>query len=154
MSTSRLIFDDKYRVGEWVAEQMSDGANWHDYYAMGAETKGDIVSGIVFENMNGHNANVHIAVSKPTKLFLELLDHAFIYAFQDCELQRLTGLVEVDNTKALHLDIHIGFRIEAIMKNAGSSGQDLLILVLWPENYMRGKRLWEKIPSKLPTTLH
>ena len=75
MSTSRLIFDDKCRVGEWVAEQMPDGASWHNYYAMGAETKGNIVSGIVFESMNGHNANVHIAVSKPTKLFLELLDH-------------------------------------------------------------------------------
>ena len=154
MSTSRLIFDDKCRVGEWVAEQMPDGASWHNYYAMGAETKGNIVSGIVFESINGHNANVHIAVSKPTKLFLELLDDAFIYAFQDCKLQRLTGLVEADNTKALHLDIHIGFRIEAIMKNAGSSGQDMLILVLWPENYMRGKRLWEKTPLKLPTTLH
>ena len=52
MSASRLIFDDKYRVGEWVADQMADGADWHNYYAMGAETKGNIVSGIVFENMN------------------------------------------------------------------------------------------------------
>ena len=119
MSASRLIFDDKYRVGELVADQMTDGADWHNYYAMGAETKGDIVSGIVFESINGHNANVHIAVSKPTKLFFELLDHAFIYAFQECELQRLTGLVEADNTKALHLDLHIGFRVEAVMKNAG-----------------------------------
>jgi hypothetical protein len=84
MSEPRLVFDDKYRVGEWVAEHMPDGASWHDYYAMGAEANGDLVSGIVFENMNAHNANVHIAVSKPTKLFLELLDHAFIYAFETC----------------------------------------------------------------------
>ena len=53
----------------------------------------------------------------------------------------LQDLVEADNTKALHLDIHIGFRIEAIMKNAGSSGQDMLILVLWPENYMERKAI-------------
>ena len=154
MSEPRLVFDEKIRVGEWVADQMPDGASWIDYYAMGAETNGEIVSGIVFENMNGHNANVHIAVSKPTKLFLELLDHAFVYAFQTCRLRRLTGLVEADHTKALHLDLHIGFRVEAVMKGAGSSGQDLLILVLWPENYNRGKRLWENKGSAPQTTLH
>ena len=154
MAEPSLIFDDKDRVGDWVADQMPDGASWHNYYAMGAEKRGELVSGIVFENFNGHNANVHIAVSKPTKLFLQLLDHAFVYAFETCKLRRLTGLVEADNVKALQLDLHIGFKIEAVMKGAGSAGQDLLILVLWPENYHRGKRSWEKVPPRHQTTLH
>ena len=154
MAEPSLIFDDKDRVGDWVADQMPDGASWHNYYAMGAEKQGELVSGIVFENFNGHNANVHIAVSKPTKLFLQLLDHAFVYAFETCKLRRLTGLVEADNVKALQLDLHIGFKIEAVMKGAGSAGQDLLILVLWPENYHRGKRSWEKAPPRHQTTLH
>ena len=152
MAEPSLIFDDKDRVGDWVADQMPDGASWHNYYAMGAEKQGELVSGIVFENFNGHN--VHIAVSKPTKLFLKLLDHAFVYAFETCGLRRLTGLVEADNVKALQLDLHIGFKIEAVMKEAGSAGQDLLILVLWPENYHRGKRSWEKAPPRHQTTLH
>ena len=154
MAEPSLIFDDKDRVGDWVADQMPDGASWHNYYAMGAEKQGELVSGIVFENFNGHNANVHIAVSKPTKLFLQLLDHAFVYAFETCKLRRLTGLVEADNVKALQLDLHIVFKIEAVMKGAGSAGQDLLILVLWPENYHRGKRSWEKVPPRHQTTLH
>ena len=49
MSEPRLVFDEKYRVGEWVAEHMPDGASWHDYYGMGAEANGDLVSVIVFE---------------------------------------------------------------------------------------------------------
>jgi len=154
MAEPSLIFDDKDRVGDWVANQMPDGASWHNYYAMGAEKQGELVSGIVFENFNGHNANVHIAVSKPTKSFLKMLDHAFVYAFETCGLRRLTGLVEADNVKALQLDLHIGFKIEAVMKEAGSAGQDLLILVLWPENYHRGKRSWEKAPPRHQTTLH
>lgn len=153
MAESRLVFDDKQRVADWVSDQMPNGAAWHDYYAMGAEVNGDLVSGIVFEEYNGHNANVHIAVSKPTKLFLDLLDHAFVYAFQTMGVQRLTGLVEADNHKALRLDLKIGFQVEATMTAAGSSGQDVIILVLWPENY-RGTRLWGKIESKRPTTLH
>ena len=153
MAESRLVFDDKQRVADWVSDQMPNGATWHDYYAMGAEVNGDLVSGIVFEEYNGHNANVHIAVSKPTKLFLDLLDHAFVYAFQTMGVQRLTGLVEADNHKALRLDLKIGFQVEATMTSAGSSGQDVIILVLWPENY-RGTRLWGKTESKRPTTLH
>lgn len=153
MAESRLVFDDKQRVADWVSDQMPNGAAWHDYYAMGAEVNGDLVSGIVFEEYNGHNANVHIAVSKPTKLFLDLLDHAFVYAFQTMGVQRLTGLVEADNHKALRLDLKIGFQVEATMTSAGSSGQDVIILVLWPENY-RGTRLWGKTESKRPTTLH
>lgn len=153
MAESRLVFDDKQRVADWVSDQMPNGAVWHDYYAMGAEVNGDLVSGIVFEEYNGHNANVHIAVSKPTKLFLDLLDHAFVYAFQTMGVQRLTGLVEADNHKALRLDLKIGFQVEATMTSAGSSGQDVIILVLWPENY-RGTRLWGKTESKRQTTLH
>jgi len=146
MAESRLIFDEPERVASWVADQMKGGAVWSEYYAMGAEKNGNIVSGVVFENYNTFNANVHIAVSKPSKLLLELLDHAYCYAFDTCKLKRLTGLVEADNEKAFKLDLHIGFEVEAVMKNAGSSGQDVFILVLWPENYRKGRQIWEKIP--------
>ena len=139
MPESRLVFDDKKRVGAWVAEEVQQRSEWGSFYAMGAETDGQLVSGIVFNNFNECNATCHIAVSKPTKLFLELLDHGFKYAFETCGLRRLTGLVEADNSKALKLDKHIGFIEEAVMKEAGSEGQDIVVLVLWPHNYHRGK---------------
>ena len=134
-----LIFDDKERVGAWVAEQVVQRSEWGSYYAMGAEVDGQIVSGIVFNNFNECNATAHIACSKPNKLFLELLDHAFVYAFETLGLRRLTGLVEADNSKALKLDKHIGFVEEGVMKHGGSDGQDMIVLVLWPENYRKGR---------------
>jgi RimJ/RimL family protein N-acetyltransferase len=140
MPESRLVFDDKERVGAWVAEEVVQRSEWGSFYSMGAEIDGQLVSGIVFNNFNEYNATCHIAVSKPNKLFLELLDHAFVYAFEGCGLKRLTGLVEADNSKALKLDEHIGFVKEGIMKQAGSEGQDMVILVLWPQNYYRGKK--------------
>ena len=139
MPKHRLVFDDKKRVGAWVAEEVKKRSEWGSFYAMGAETDGQLVSGIVFNNFNECNATCHIAVSKPTKLFLELLDHGFKYAFETCKLRRLTGLVEADNSKALKLDKHIGFIEEGVMKEAGSEGQDIIVLVLWPHNYWRGK---------------
>jgi len=135
---SGLVFDDKERVGAWVANEVDQRCTWGSFYAMGAEVNGELTAGVVFNNFNETNATAHIACSKPNKLFLELVDHAYKYAFEHCKLRRLTGLVEADNEKALKLDKHIGFVEEGVMKEAGSEGQDMILLVLWPKNYFRG----------------
>ena len=140
MAESRLVFDDKERVGAWVADKTGHLVPWSSFYAMGAETDGELNCGVVFNNFNACNATAHIAVSKPNKLFLELLDHAIHYAFDVCGLRRLTGFVDADNSKALKLDKHIGFVEEGVMKQAGSEGQDVIVLVLWPQNYCRGQK--------------
>lgn len=141
MQEPRLIFDDKERVGKWVADQVQQRCTWGSFYAMGAEANGELTAGVVFNNFNETNATAHIACSKPNRLFSDLVDHAFLYAFKECKLRRLTGFVEADNHKALRLDKHIGFVEEGIMRQAGSDGQDMIMLVLWPQNYRRGRKL-------------
>lgn len=139
MDTSRLVFDEKERVGDWVAAQVGQNASWGDHYAMGAEKDGELVAGIVFNNMTDSSATCHIAVSRVTKLFSALLDFGADYAFRRCGLLRLTGLVAADNPKALKLDKHIGFVEEGVMCKAANGGVDLIVLVLWPENFRGGK---------------
>ena len=51
------------------------------------------------------------------------------------KLNRLTGMVEDGNQAALRLDYKIGFEHEFTMRKAGNNGQDLHVLVLWPENF-------------------
>jgi len=131
--TSRLVFDDKERVGQWVAEQVEQKATWGSFYAMGVERKSDLIAGIVFHQFTDANAACHIAVAKPTKAFIELLHHAAHYAFNHCKLKRLTGMVTASNTKALQLDLHLGWEHEFSMRCAGMDGEDLHVLVLWPE---------------------
>jgi RimJ/RimL family protein N-acetyltransferase len=140
MSASRLIFDDKQRVGTWVAERVGQLASWGDFYAMGAELNGELVSGIVYNNVGASNATCHIAVSKPTKNLSELLDHAFLYAFNQLGLRRLTVFVEATNHKSLNLTSHIGFVDEGVMRRAGDEGQDVIMKVLWPSNYRKGRK--------------
>tara|TARA_B100000780_G_scaffold171289_1_gene119897 strand:+ start:265 stop:627 length:363 start_codon:yes stop_codon:yes gene_type:complete len=114
-------------------------SSWGDFYAMGAEVKGKLSAGVVLNNFTPCSATVHLAISKPTKLLSELLDHAFIYAFETCGLRRLTGLVEANNAKSLKIIKHLGFVEEGAMRQAGSDGQDIIVLVLWPQNYRKGK---------------
>jgi len=140
MSVSNLIFDDKERVGSWVAERVKQLASWGDFYAMGAELNGDLVSGVVFNNVGASNATCHIAVSKPTKTLSELLDHAFVYAFEQLKLKRLTVFVESTNEKSLKITSSIGFVDEGVMRQAGDEGQDVVIKVLWPGNYRKGRK--------------
>ena len=140
MSVSSLIFDDKERVGTWVAERVKQLASWGDFYAMGAELNGELVSGVVYNNVGASNATCHIAVSKPTKTLSQLLDHAFVYAFEQLGLKRLTVFVESTNHKSLKIVDHIGFAKEGVMHQAGDDGQDVVMLVLWPGNYRRGRK--------------
>jgi len=139
MSTARLVFDDKERVGAFVAAEVGQLSSWGDFYAMGAERDGEVIAGIVFNNVGECNATVHIAVSKPTKLLPELVDHAFVYAFKQQGLKRLTAFIEESNKKSLKINSHIGFVDECVMRQAGAGGQDVHLRVLWPHNYRRGK---------------
>lgn len=137
--TSLLVFDDKERIGKWVASLVGQMTSWGDYYAMGADLKGELAAGVVLNNFTPCSATVHLAVSKPTKLLSELLDHAFLYAFTTCKLRRLTGLVEAQNGKSLKIIKRLGFVEESVMREAGTDGQDIIVLVLWPENYRKGR---------------
>lgn len=131
---SQLIFHDKHRVAHWVANKVEQEASWGSFYAMGIESGGVLVAGIVFNNMNGSNATVHVAVTKANKLLPKLIEHGCNYAFCQCGLRRLTGLVEADNKKALAFDRHLGFEEEFVMKQAGSQGQDMVVLVMWRDS--------------------
>jgi RimJ/RimL family protein N-acetyltransferase len=105
---------------------------------MGAELNGELLAGVVFNNFTDSNASAHLAISKPTKRVWELLDHAFIYAFHTCGLRRVTAPVEETNAKSLRICGRIGFELEAVMREAGTDGQDIHLLVLWPEKYRKG----------------
>lgn len=133
--TTQLVFDQKERIGQWVAGEIDYTAGLTGYYAMGVEQDGEIVAGILFHQFNGSNAWAHIACRKPSRAFVELLKHGYQYAFTHCGLRRLTGAVVDSNQKALKLDLHMGWQEEFVMKQAGVGGEDLHILVLWPENF-------------------
>ena len=129
-----LVFNDKERVGAWVAARVEQTASWGSFYAMGAERNGELIAGIVFNNYNGANATAHICIEKPGKYLLELLTHAFRYAFTFCKLERLTGLVPSDMPKVLAFDLRLGFEQEFVMRRAAPGGQDMHVLVMWREH--------------------
>lgn len=131
---NRFVFNDKERVGAWVAEQTEQAVSWGSFYAMGVEdAQGVIIAGVVINNFNGSNATCHIAVAKPGKYLPGLFKHFCRYAFVQCGLNRLTGLVPSDMPKVIAFDKHLGFEEEFVMKQGAPGGADMHVLVMWPE---------------------
>lgn len=132
MTYSSLVLYDKERVGKWVAEQVGHAGDWGSFYAFGIEAGGEIVAGVVVNNYNGVNATAHIAIKKRSKLLVKLFQVVANYAFNQCKLKRLTGMVPTNEPDTIAFDKKLGFEEEFVMKD-GAPGADMMILVLWPD---------------------
>jgi len=128
-----MILDQKARIGEWVARHVEQTSSWGGFYAMGVEKGGEIVAGVVINNYNGVNATCHIAIAYKTREIVQLFKAVCDYAFRQCGLKRLTGMVPMSKPNVVAFDKHLGFEEEFVMRKAAHDGGDLVVLVMWPD---------------------
>lgn len=114
-------------VVDWTAEMMGENVVFGAAVGFGVEEDGKIIAGVVFDDYNGVNINMHVA-SDGTKRWMnrEILWMVFDYAFNQCKVNRITGLVGEGNIAARTFDEHIGFTLETTLKAAHPTG-DLLV---------------------------
>ena len=62
----------------------------------------------------------------------ELFRHTAHYAFRQCGLKRLTGMVPTNEPRTIEFDKKLGYEEEFVLKD-GAPGADMMVLVLWPE---------------------
>ena len=127
--SSNVIFDDD-RVSRWVGQKL--GTEFSLCRAIGYERNGELIAGVVYDEYNGANVNMHVAAEGTNWLTRNYLRVAFGYPFNHLKVKRVTALVSSANERALRFDEHLGFRREAVLKDAASDG-DLIILVMRPE---------------------
>lgn len=127
-----LVANDRERVAEWVAKRIGMLGKWGTYAAIGQEdADGNLVVGMVLEGMTDTNAFMHVAISEKAKLHKSMVRACFDYAFNQLDLERVTGLVDADNEAALRFDLHLGFEREFTIPKG--NGGDVIQLVLWRE---------------------
>jgi RimJ/RimL family protein N-acetyltransferase len=125
-----LVANDRERVAEWVRKRIGMLGEWGSYAAIGQEdAEGNLVVGMVLEGMTATNAFMHVAISDKAKLHKSMVRACFDYAFNQLDLERVTGLVDADNEAALRFDQHLGFEHEFTIPNG--NGGDVIQLVLW-----------------------
>jgi hypothetical protein len=93
----------------------------------------EILACVWYEGYNGANINMHVA-AKPGARWMtrEFLWYVFHYPFVECGVKRITGLVPEMNYAARRFDEHIGFKLEATLKDAAPGG-DLRIYTMFKD---------------------
>lgn len=120
-------------VVEWVAKKTNEFGNFGAAVGIGLERDGKLVAGVVYNEWNGVNINMHVA-SDGSKRWMtrEYLKACFEYPFNQAKVLRVTGLVGEGNLAARKFDEHLGFELETTLKRAHPTG-DLLVYVMWKE---------------------
>ncbi|CAB5220132.1 hypothetical protein UFOVP232_58 [uncultured Caudovirales phage] len=129
---TELVLDQKERIGAWVARKVGQGGDWGGFNAFGITQGDEVIAGVVINNYNGANATCHIAIAKHTRMIFPLFEAVCGYAFRQCGLKRLTGMVPSNEPHIIQFDKHLGFEEEFVMKD-GAPGADMHILVMWPD---------------------
>lgn len=121
-----FVFRDDL-VGPWVCERT--GGEWvHGLdTTIGLADGDELVAGVVYSDWNGANIFMDVA-AQPGKRWLNrgFLWMAFHYPFVQLKCKRVSGVVAADNASARKFNEHLGFTLEAVLKDAHPHG-DLLV---------------------------
>ena len=116
-------------VARWVAErtggQYFDGSG----QGIGWVSDGELAAGVLFDNFTGRSVQMHVAAARKNWLSREFLRFCFWYPFEQLKVNKVVGLVDSSNGAALRFDLHLGFQQEAVIKDAGRTG-DIIVLTM------------------------
>lgn len=121
----RIITDDPDRVAQYVGEKVS-ASGFANYTGIGLEQDGKLIAGVLFDYYNGASMNAHIAGEGKTWLNRRFLHFIFWYPFEQLKIKRLTVLIPRSNSDSLRFVRHLGFELEATLKDAAPDGDVLL----------------------------
>lgn len=120
-------------VVQWVAAHMARGEGYGLSVGLGWAKQGELVAGVVYNEFNGVNINMHVAAIGKRWMTREFLWAAFDYPFNQARAKRITAFIEDENAAAIQFDVHLGFQYETRMKDAYVNG-DILIYVMRRED--------------------
>lgn len=130
----RIVTGEDSRVGPWVCERA--GGTWIPGRGttIGLECDGELVAGVLYEDFNGVNLLMHVAATPDRRwLVRDYLWFCFYYPFVQLGCKRVTGIVPSCNLDARRFDEHLGFVLEATLKDAHPDG-DLLVYAMRKED--------------------
>ena len=114
--------------GPWFCEQLANGLKW---FPGKGETIGLVdndrrpIACCMYEGWNGASVSVHL-VGLGNWLNKEFLWYCFHYPFEELKVTKILAPIESDNFRSIRFTKHIGFSLEATLKDASPKG-DLLI---------------------------
>jgi len=129
----KQIVCDSERVNAFVADRMGI-TGWSNAVGIGLEEDGELIAGVTFDYYNGASICMHVAAVEGKRwMTREYLWFCFHYPFEQLKVKRITGLVPESNLAARKFDEHLGFKLEARMKEAAPDG-DVLVYAMFKDD--------------------
>lgn len=126
--TKRIVHGQP--VVDWVAAHMKRGEGYGLSSGIGMERDGELIAGVVYNEFNRVNINMHVAAVGRNWMTREYLRICFDYPFNVCGVKRITAFIEDENADAIRFDEHLGFKYETRMKDAYVNGDILIYRML------------------------
>lgn len=123
---------DKSIVGPWVFSRVGKPWGPEGREAIGIMRDGEVLSGVVFEDYSGKAITIHIALDSPRAPIRKLLVAAAGYAYNQLGVRKVLAPVSSANERSMKFVMGVGFKPEAIIKDAAPDG-DLLIFSMTRE---------------------
>jgi hypothetical protein len=123
------IISDPMRVWRFVTTETGVPAS-STMKGLGLERDGELVSGVLYEQWNGVNLFMHVALAPGARWTPRYLWYCFHYPFVELGCRRVSGWVEASNAEARRVDENLGFRAEATLTGAAHDGGDVILYVM------------------------
>jgi len=113
-------------MGRWMCER-TGGQYCGDGVYIGLEQDGKLIAVCGFDNYNGRSLHMHIAAEGKRWMTKEYLWYCFHYPFVEVGVDKIIGIVEEGNKKAIRFDNRLGFVHEATIEDAHPNGAILIL---------------------------
>lgn len=95
--------------------------------------KGELYGGVVYSAYTGASICIHMAGFKPMWANKDMLWVAFHYPFVQLGVKKIFGQVGVHRPEVLKIDLQMGFKPEAVIKDVYPEG-DMMLLSMYKDD--------------------
>jgi hypothetical protein len=128
--TATILIDHE-GDGDWVMGRVGGVFNASTDHSLAVHRAGRIKGGVVYTGYLGASIMIHMAGSEDNWATKDFLWMVFDYAFVQLGCRKLVGLVPSTNTRAISVDLRLGFRLEGrLTQMLPDPDEDLLILTI------------------------
>jgi hypothetical protein len=95
--------------------------------------KGALYGGVIYQAYTGASMSIHMAGFRPNWCNRDMVWVAFHYPFVQLGVKKLFGQVGIHKPEILKIDIQLGFKIEAVIKDVYPEG-DMALLSMYKDD--------------------
>lgn len=134
----KIIVDNSKAITDWICDSEGYGKDWLSppYYTLGFVVGNKLIGGLIYHNIRPKR-DLWWTIYTTDKRWCtrRVLKTIFDLAFNFWQVERISILVNLDNTPCLNLIKRLGFKQEGLLRQYRDDGSDCLIYgILKSEN--------------------